>query len=364
MIKIFISLILFFSFYSTVSADVDKFKVGGIFCLTGEIASGCNAIREGVEVGLDLINKSGGIDGRLLEIDLQDSYYTPKGAHSLGVKFSSNKDILAVLVTGIVETKAASAPLEKMGKPYITLWDSAPSIEALGDYSFGIGPWLPNTYELSAEFTFNNLGKKKVAVAATEAEWSISVSKGFNQHFTKLGGKITSFVTTVPNDPDFRSVLIKLLKTKPDAVYAPITSNLIPFFKQIRQLGFTGPIITSDNLTEELIVESKGAFEGAYQTMVADPDTKESEKLKSLYKAKFSKKATMLAFHGWGYDGIRLIAEAIRRSNKSGETIRESLLSIKDFQGASGTISFSKEGSWRMPLKVFEVKGKSFIPVT
>lgn len=355
LVIIFVSLSLF-----SVSAEEKKIKIGGIFCLTGEIASGCNAIREGVEVGLDLINENGGINGKLLEIDMQDSHYTPKGAHTLGVKFSSDKDILGVLVTGIVETKAASAPLEKNDISYITLWDSAPAIEALGDYSFGIGPWLPSTYELSAEFAFNKLKKKSAAIVATEAEWSISVSKGFKNHFKKLGGKITSLITTVPNDADFRSVIIKLLKTKPEVIYAPITSNLIPFFKQLRQLGYSGPVVTSDNLTEELIAESNGAFEGVYQTMVGVPNNEETSKLALLYKKKFSKNPSMIAFHGWGYDGIRLIAEAIKNSDLTRNSIRESLLAIQNFNGASGKISFSIEGSWRMPLSVFVVRGKKF----
>jgi ABC-type branched-subunit amino acid transport system substrate-binding protein len=68
----------------------------------------------------------------------------------------------------------------------------------------------------------------------------------------------------------------------------------------------------------------------------------------------------MLAFHSWGYDGVRLMAEALRRSDLRRESIRNRLLSIRDFPGAGGTITFSPEGSWRMPLGVFEVKDGKF----
>jgi hypothetical protein len=37
--------------------------------------------------------------------------------------------------------------------------------------------------------------------------------------------------------------------------------------------------------------------------------------------------------------------------------LREALLAIRDFSGAGGNISFSTEGSWRMPLEVFQVRG-------
>lgn len=331
--------------------------IGGIFCLTGEISSGCNAIREGAEVALDVVNQAGGINGRPLRLDIQDSHYTPKESHKLAQRFASNDQVLGVLITGVVETKSAAPPLEKAKLSYLTLWDSAPAIEALGSYSFGIGPWLPASYELSAEFAFSKLKLKKAAVVATTAEWSIEVGRGFVDRFKQLGGVVSSYEETLPSDSDFRSVLIRVLESKPEVIYAPITSHLIPFFRQLRQLGFSGPVVTSDNLTEDLIAQSGGVFEGAFQTMVADPESSEAEKLKNLYQKKFGKEATMLVFHGWGYDGVRLMAEALRKSDLRRESIRDALLSIKDFPGVGGAVTFSAEGSWRMPLRVFRVVG-------
>lgn len=334
--------------------------IGGIFCLTGEIASGCNAIREGAEVALDLVNDSGGINGHPLHLDIQDSHFIPKNSHTLANRFVSDPNVLVVLITGIVETKAAAAPLERAKMSYLTLWDSAPAIERLGDYSFGIGPWLPSTYEVSAEFAFNHLKARTAAVVSSAQEWSLEVGKGFIEHFKALGGSVVSYQETLPSDSDFRTVLSRVIDARPEVVYAPVTAHLIPFFRQIRQLGFKGPIITSDNLTDELISQSSGVFEGAFQSMVADPETEEAQRLKVLYRRKFGREATMLAFHGWGYDGVRLAAEALRRSNLKRESVRDALLSLKNFPGAGGAITFSSEGSWRMPLKIFKIDSGKF----
>jgi branched-chain amino acid transport system substrate-binding protein len=343
---------------------VPPIRIGAIFCLTGEIASGCNAINEGAQIGVDVLNRSGGINGRTLELEVQDSHYIPKESHTIATKFAANSDILGVLVTGIVETKAAASILEGAKMSYLTLWDSAPAIEALGDYSFGIGPWLPGTYELSADFARRSLKVTKAAIVATQAEWSLSVAEGFANHFAKLGGTVVSSVSTLPQESDFRAVLTKVLSTKPEVIYAPVTAHLIPFFRQLRQLGFKGPVITSDNLTEELLQQGNGVFDGVYQTMVADPENPEAETLKALYRAKFSKEPTMLAFYGWGYDGVRLMAEALRRSDGRRESLRQALISTKKFQGASGVISFTEEGSWPMPLNVFQVVGSHFVRVS
>ncbi len=341
--------------------DIDRppLVIGGIFCLTGEIAAGCNAIREGAEVALEAVNESGGVHGRRVHLDIQDSHYTSKESHTLAQRFANNPKVLGVLVTGIVETKAAAAPLEKARVPYLTLWDSAPAIEALGDYSFGIGPWLPASYELSAEFAYTQIKRNKAAVITTTAEWSIGVGTGFIEHFKKLGGTILSYEETLPSDTDFRALLSRVLAKNPNVIYAPITAHLIPFFQQLRQLGYSGPVITSDNLTDELLAQGGSVFEGVFQTMVADPKSLEAERLKDLYRKKYEKEPKMLAFHGWGYDGVRLMVEALRRSDLTRESVREALLAVREFPGAGGTITFSGEGSWRMPIKVFTVRNGS-----
>lgn len=250
------------------TATGEPIVVGCIFCLTGEIAAGCNSIREGAEVAVDSINAAGGIHGRPLRLDIQDSGNTPRGAHTAAKRFA----------------------------------------------------------------------------------------RGFADTFAKGGGVITFHQEVTPDEADFRALLIRALESKPDVIYAPVTAHLASFFRQARQLGFAGPILTSDNLTDELVSHSGGAFEGAYQTMVAAALNDQSKQLGELYRRKFNKEPGMLAFHGWGYDGVRLVAEALQRSEIRRESIRRGLLSIKDFPGAGGVITFSHEGSWRMPLRVYQVK--------
>ena len=59
----------------------------------------------------------------------------------------------------------------------------------------------------------------------------------------------------------------------------------------------------------------------------------------------------------WGYDGIKLLAKAIKMSGSIGGTeIKDAFYQIKDLQGASGRIEFTREGSSKQLMKVFAVK--------
>lgn len=185
--------------------------------------------------------------------------------------------------------------------------------------------------------------------------------QGFEEHFKKLGGVVSKTVSTLPDESDFRSVIVQVLASKPEVIYAPITSNLLAFFRQLRQLGFNGSLITSDNLTEDILLQGNKAFEGVYQTMVADPSGEKAAQLAKLYEKKFLRKPTMLVFHGWGYDGVHLIAHALKNSDLTRRGLRDALLKVRNFPGVGGAITFSSEGSWRMPLKVFKVENHKFV---
>ncbi len=347
---------------SSASAEgPDPIRIGGLFCLTGEIAQGCNAIREGAEIAVTEINEKGGILGRTLELDIQDSAYTPKGAHMLAQKFSADPRILGVVITGVVETKAAGSVLETAHLPNITVWDSTPEIEAIGEYAFGIGPWLPSTYEVSAEFAAKELNAKTAATLATNSEWSLLVQSGFEKEFKSLGGKIIESNASSPTEADYRTPLLRALNKKPDVIYAPVTSHILTFFRQARQLGFKGPIITSDNLNEQEIELDKTVFEGVFQSLVTDPETENAHRLKKLYEETHNRPARMLIYYAWGYDGVGLLAEAIRKSTLTRESVGEQLRLLKDYPGALGNISFTPEGSWKMRVKMFRVADGRFV---
>lgn len=330
-------------------------RLGAIFCLTGEIAMGCNAIREGVEVAVEEVNQLGGVQGRPLEVEFQDTQFNPRIAHSVGKKFSAEQSILGVLITGIVETKAAAAVLERAKLPSITLWDSTPELEELGEYPFAIGPWLPSTYEVSAQFAYNKLGARSATIIGTNSEWSEAVAKGFADTFTAAGGSVLDLITTVPDESDFRSVILRAIKKKPAVIYAPIVAKLPLFFKQLRQAGFKGQVITSDNLNDEIISTDPSAFEGVYQSQVADPETERAKHLQILYAKKFSKPSSMLVYNAWGYDGLWLFAKALNSGEISREALRRSLEKLAPHNGALGEISFNQGGSWRMPASIFKI---------
>jgi len=341
----------------------DTLKLGAILHLTGAFAMEGKGFREGIELAEAEINKNGGIGGKKLKVIIEDSRYTPRVAQTATKKLLNIDKVIGAVTSTYTETVAIGPEFEKAGVPLINLWDSAKEIEDIGNYVFGIGTWTPSSGEKPAEFVFNKLGAKKTALVYFNNQWSQSCAEYFKSRYLELGGEIIASFVLNSDDTDFRTILARLKASDPEAVYAPVSDHPLAFFKQYKQVGPRVPLVTSDVITSAIISEDPKAVEGIYQSLTADPDNSAAKEMGKHYKARFGKEADQLLFVSWGYDGIQLLAQALRNADSDPQKINEELYKINDFAGASGTISINEKGSSPKLASIFQVRDGDLIMV-
>lgn len=266
-----------------------------------------------------------------------------------------------------VNALAVSAYLEAAGShqisdakniPLIVMWDSNPQLESMGNNVFAIGPWTPASGEVTAEFSYNNLNAKKAAIFGYQQEWSVDVSKAFAEKFKSLGGTIVAQEMTAPGARDYRTNLSKIVTAKPDVIYVTV-EDLFTSIKQARELGYKGAIINSDTVDNELAAKNPEVFNGIYTSQVADPAFKETDHYIAAYKKKYGEDPKKVLYGTWGYDAVNLIVNA----SKNNKTIQEGLYATQNYKGASGTISFNKEGSSKTIPAMFTIKDGKVVKV-
>jgi len=341
-------------------ADPRPLRLGALLHLTGEHAPTGQAFREGLELGMETVNREGRIPGKRLEIIFEDTRYLPLTASTAAMKLARQDEVLATFITTITETKSAAAELRSQRVPTLVLWDSSPQIEALGEYFFGIGPWAPASGERSAEFAWHELGARSAVVLNSNTEWSLHVTECFIRRFEALGGKVMLSEASNPDETDYRPLLQRAKARAADVWYVPIDGNIPPFFRQARNLGVSTPLITSDIITDELITAGDGAFEGIYQTMTADLDTPPVRALLAAYESRYGRPVTQAPFVAWGYDAVLLVAHAIRSGGTEREQIKDALHRVRNFPGVSGVITMNGRGSAPREIQVRQLRGGVF----
>ncbi len=355
--------LLFVACTNTAQAESEPIKMGAVLILSNAEAMYGIAFREGIEIAVAEVNAAGGIKGRPIEVIYEDSKNIAVDAHKAASKLINSDKILINLDSSFTEVMANGPLFEKARIPNITLWDSAKQIEELGDYNFGIGIYTPSAGMESAEFARQHLHAKTCVVINMQNEWSDAVTKVFSDHFTELGGKVLKVISLDPTTTDFRTVLTQARGLKPDFLYTPMVEGILPFYTQIKQLGIKQPIVTSDVISQDHIDAKPEVFEGIYQTQARQPENPISKKFTEAYRQRFGKDPGMLLFSAWGYDAVKLYALAIEQVGAESEKIKDYLYTVKDFQGASGTIAINAAGSSPTMEHMFRIQGSKFVLV-
>jgi branched-chain amino acid transport system substrate-binding protein len=193
-----------------------------------------------------------------------------------------------------------------------------------------------------AEYAMKEMRLKRFAIMNRNDGYGNSISEYFTKKVKEFGGEITTVQQYAPGTKDFKANLIKAQETKPDALM------LTGFFddsglltKQAREIGMKMQILGQNTMSDPGYQRIAGtAAEGAIlsSNFVAGVlDSKGAEKFEKEWKEKYNEIPGSYAAHG--YDAAMAIIEAMNRGGFNPESIKDELLKLKNFDGASGYIN-------------------------
>ena len=345
----------------TSSADTTPVRIGALIVLTGQYAMQGNAFREGIELAVEEINAGGGINGRKLELQAEDTGNLPGNALTASRKLLQAEGLIAAITTSYPELATGAAEFQRNKVPVVHLWDASPDIEEMGEYIFGIGPWTPSAGEVSARFAIGNLGARTVVTFHIHDPWSQLVTDYFEKQFRALGGKVLQSYAFNPQDTDFRTAFSKVRALKPDVISSPIGDNIVPFYTQLRQQIPDVPVISSDVIAEEHIQQAPAVFEGIYQSQMKDPAGPEMELIAAAYSEKFKRPMTLPWFVSTAYDGVKLIAYCAQKVGPTPSSVRGCIEQTRSLPGVSQTLSFNAGGSSPQTESVFQLRNSKCV---
>lgn len=359
-----ILLILIISLFSTspIFAQTSNTIRVGIFAdLTGVTSIFGISTTNGIKLAVDEINAAGGIDGRKLELFIEDDQGRPENAKMVVTKMVEENKVDVILGEVASTNSLAAAPVAQEVKiPMISPASTNPMVTEVGDYIFRTAFIDPFQGEAMAKFAFHELKARRIAVFSdANSNYSSGLSEKFTETFTQLGGKILIKEKFYQTDPNYKAQLIKIRNLKPDAIYLPgYYGEVGVIAKQARQLKMTMPILGGDGWdSPELWKLGGAALNNTYITnhFADDNPLPKVRQFIERYKAKFGVKPDSLA--ALGYDTAYLLADALRRAKTTdGAKLRDAIAATKDFPGVTGTISrFSATRNPTKPVVILKL---------
>lgn len=334
--------------------DQSSLKLGAILSLTGPAAAYGQDNLKGLTIAQRLTNSLGGIHGKQLSLEVEDSAGDPAQAVALGRRFASDPDIVAIVGptrTGCTVAVARLLPLLKLPMMSVGSTGDWPAAEGrFNDWTFRstrVDSYLVGPLLAAARDRF---GIKTIGIIYTaNDDWSASVLKVYTRVAHDLGIPVTSVKGQMTGDIDRSVQLTDILTTKPDGLVINTLASDAPLIAaEARRLGFTGRFIGTAGFTNPQTwnLADPGVLEG---TLLADNFFAGSsrpavQRFVAQYRKAYS--AEPPAYAAYAYDGLLLVAEAARRAHDPHDRaqLRNELAGIAGFDGALGKLTYHGSG--------------------
>jgi len=344
--------------------EPEEIKIGVIVPLTGGSAKYGKDIKRGYDLAVEEINAKGGIKGKKIILIYEDSEGKPEKAVAAAQKLIQRDKVIAILGALWSSPTLAVAPIAEKAKViFLSSGASSPKITYAGDYIF--------RNEISEEYgaresakLYFNAGFKKIAIIYVNNDYGIGVRDITRQVYEQLGGKVTAAEAFEQDEKDFRTQLLKIKETNPDAILIVSYKEAILILRQMKELGIKKQILGTPLFEDPEIIEKAGDLaEGAIYSYYGtfDPKSQDVRILAFIKKFKDKYGVEPEYYAPIGYDAVKILALAIEKGGFNSEQIKNALYEIRDFPGLSGTTSFDKNGDVIKPVILKMVKDRHFI---
>jgi len=363
---VFIS-VVFLIFFSVGCAKKGEkeIKIGAILPLTGDAAVWGNNTKKGIDLAVEEIGKKGGVNGKKIKIIYEDSQGLPQKGVSAIQKLITVDKVPVVIDDSMSSVTLAMAPIAEKNKVVIlSTGATAPKISEAGEYIFRI--WNSDDLEgkVSAKFIYEDLRLSNAIILYINNDYGKGLEDVFKREFQILGGKILLSNNFDQGDSDFKTQLAKIKDLRPEIIYLigyPKEISII--LKQASELNVGSKIIGTVTFEDPHIIQLAGkAAEGAIYPYPIEPNKEDLvvNEFLNKYKMKYNEVPGITA--DVGYDAVNMIALAIKlHGGEKGEDIQKGLVMIKDFHGASGLMTFDKNGDVQKPIRMKTVRNGEFM---
>lgn len=336
-------------------ATGEPIKIGWLGPLTGDVSSIGQNAKTASEIAVAEINAKGGVNGRPIELIYEDGMCNGKDASNAANKLM-NVDQVPVILGGACsgETSAFVGAAREQQKVVMTYCSSAPNLSNSGEFFFRVYPSDNFQAKYAAEFAYNDLGKRKVAILYTQSDWGTGLKQVFEKRFPALGGEIVRVESMQQKDKDLRTQLTKIKEANPDLLYMPsYTEEAKNAIKQAHELGLNVQILGGDAWDDPTIWENTGtAGEGVMYTIPYSPM---SDHFKQVMKEKTGSDDILICAPG-AYDVVYLMAQAINEVGTDPVKIKDYLHGMPAYTNGVVTSSIEFDANGDIKEANYEVK--------
>lgn len=304
--------------------------VGALLSMTGVYATLGPAEKQAMTMGVEALNRTGfTVAGKphTLAIDYADDKSDPATSGVVALRQMTQAQGLPVVAFGL--GSATYVPqLRRRPVAMINIVDSSyPSI-------LGLSPDIFLTRSSSAsyvpgclDYASRQLGAKTVAVITAQGEpYGEGLTKLVQQDAARYGLTVVGTGQYPLGATDYSAAVHTAVAAEPDAIYlSSVTGVILPVLKQLRQSGWTGPVLHSSGVNAEQAAAALGDGYGTLMrnnfdcagTMPATSPSPSASDFGKAFRTRWGQYPQDLTM--WAYDYPFIVAAAMTKAGSTGD---------------------------------------------
>lgn len=336
----------------TGAEETGPIRIGVVLDITGAGASLGVPERQTIEMLTDQVNEAGGIDGRQLEVTIEDNQSTEDGAARAASDLLNTEQVHILIGASRTGPSLAMRPLaEEAQIPMISLAAN----QAIVDGSEWVFKTAQNDRVVLERMVddMSAKGYTEVAIARDASGFGEGVPEMLAEIGADAGIEVVATESFAPDATDFTAQMVNLRDADADAVViwgippaAALAQNAYV------QLGVGAPVYHSHGIGNQVFLDEAGeSADGVLaplgRMLVADelPDDDPQKEVVTSFIADFEETygARPSTFAGHAYDGFMIAVDAIDEVGTDPQALRDAIEGVTDWPGISGVFTMTPE---------------------
>lgn len=323
---------------STQGVSKNEIVLGSIQDLSGPLAGYGKELQKGMQLRVSEVNEQGGVYGRKIRLQFEDSGYDPKKAVLAAQKLVNQDKIFAMMGHIGTPTNMAAMPVqfEKNVINFLPLTAAREMYEPYHRLKFAFASTYYDQIRLALPKLVKEKNAKKVCALYQDDDFGLEVFRGAEAGAKAAGMEIAEKTTYKRGATDFSSQVARMKAAGCDfVVLGTVIRETIGAIGEARKTGYTPTFLGSSAVYTDILHKLAGkALDGLYATHTSsvpylDDGNQQVRFWAAKYKTKFNEDPGVFSTYGYGVMDIFIMAAQKAGPNLTTESFIKAMESLR-----------------------------------
>ncbi len=360
----------------TTAGGAEPIKIGAVLSLTGSYAGLGESEKNALELEVKRINDAGGVNGRPIEVLIEDDQTDEAKAVAAASKLIAQDQVIAVIgASGTGQSMAMRSELQRAGVPQVSMAGGTVITGQFDPLVFQT-PWS-NT--IVVPFVLGAIkadGHQKVALISDSGGYGKDGREIILSQAKDAGIEIVADETFNPGDTDMSAQLTRIKGSGADALLMwSAGKEASTVVKGAQELSLGMPMYGGSGQARTEFVEGAGdAAEGftfgTGKSLIAENWPKDSAEYGAVsdfaarYQEAYNEAPDIFAGHA--FDAINIVTDGLQRAGADADSkaLRDAIEQTESLAGFGGNFTFSEKdhnGLTTNDLALYRIEGGKWV---